>query len=361
MLDSGDLKKVISLLIRLGLVGLLILWCYEIIRPFIIPFMWGGIIAIAIYPLYQKLCHWTNQRELLSSLMVALVLLSLLIIPTALLATSSIEMARNLAEIFDRKIDSQDFQLPDLKPMVAKVPLVGEWLQTFIDKKDFEDLLRSLAPVLKPLGQQLLSFSAGLGSMILQSLVAIVVAGSFLFYAQSSHAWFRRLAARVADERGAPLLELAAETTSNVAQGILGVALFQALLAGIGMILAGVPAAGLWTLLVMILATIQLPVLLVMLPISIYLFYTSTVLIALAFLALGIFSSLVDTPVRAYLMGRGSRTPMLVIMFGAIGGMLAFGIIGLFVGAVVLAVGYELLNSWMAEQEPEAEAEKEVN
>ena len=111
--------------------------------------------------------------------------------------------------------------------------------------------------------------------------------------------------------------------------------------------LANVPAAGLWTLIVLVIATIQLPVLLVMLPIAIYLFYTSTIFIAVSFLILGIVISIVDTPIRAVLMGRGGKTPILVIMLGAIGGMLVFGILGLFVGAVILALSYKLMMAWL--------------
>ena len=309
MLDTADTKQTLNFLIRLGLIFLLVVWCYEIVRPFIIPLVWGGIIAIAIYPAYVKLCEWTHQRQILSSLLISLALLGLLVIPMTMLTTSSIDMVRYLAKY----LESGEFTLPALKPLLAKVPLIGEYLQGMIAKEDLESILKNLSPVLKTLGQKLLSFSAGLGVMIVQSLVAIVIAGLFLLQAENAKNWFKRLAEKIAEGKGLMLSQLAVQTTSNVAQGILGVAIIQAVLAGIGMLLAGVPATGLWTLMVLIIATIQLPVLIVLLPVAIYLFYVSSLFVAISFLVWGVIISVVDTPMRAVLMGRGSKTPMLVI------------------------------------------------
>ncbi len=345
MFSNTDSKQTLNFLIRLGLIFLLAIWCYEILSPFIIPLIWGGIIAIAVFPVYEKVCVWTRQRRLLSAVLISLVLLSFLIIPMTKLTISSIDMVRYLAT----QLESDQINLPALQPMLAKVPFIGEWLQGLIAKEDIESILKNISPVLKILGQKLLSFSAGLGAMIMQSVLSILIAGFFLLQAENTKKWFNRLAEKVADEKGLLLTRLSVETTSNVAQGILGVAIIQSILAGLGMWLASVPGAGLWTLLVLIVATIQLPVLLVMLPVAIYLFYASSLFIAVSFLVLGIVISIIDGPMRAFLMGRGGQTPILVIFFGAIGGMLAFGIIGLFVGAVVLAVGYELLNSWINE------------
>ena len=343
MMDVTDSKQTINLLIRLGLVFLLILWCYEIIKPFIMPLMWGGIIAIAIHPLYQKLCNWTNQKQVLSASLLAFVLLGLVILPMVMLTSSSIDMVRFIADY----LDSGKIELPSLQPMLAEVPFVGPSLQEMIVTKDVESILQKMSPMLKVVGQQLLSLSASLGSMLLQSLVAIIIAALFLHQTDTAKQWAHNLSTKIADEKGLALSRLAVSTVSNVAQGILGVAIIQAILSGIGMMLASVPGTGFWTMVVLIVATIQLPPMLILLPIAIYLFYTSALFTAMGFLVLAIVISIIDTPMRAFFMGRDSKTPILIIMMGAIGGMLAFGIIGLFVGAVVLSVGYELLKSWL--------------
>ncbi len=343
---SDNSSQTINLLIRLGLVFLLILWCYEIIKPFIIPLMWGGIIAIAVYPVYQRLCGITHQRQLLSATLVAVILLALVILPMVMLTSSSIDVVRFISDY----LESGKIELPAIQPLLADIPLAGPYLQELIVTKDIESILQKLSPVFKTVGQQLLSLSASLGAMLLQTMVAIVIAALFLFKTDIARQWSDSLSKKIADERGLALSKLAVSTVSNVAQGILGVAIIQAILSGIGMMLASVPGTGFWTMVVLIVATIQLPPMLILLPVAIYLFYSSSLFIAISFLVLAIVISIIDTPMRAFLMGRDSKTPILIIMMGAIGGMLAFGIIGLFVGAVVLSVGYELLKSWLNEE-----------
>jgi len=335
---SDKPTQTINFLIRLGLVFLLILWCYEIIKPFIIPLMF--------HPLYLKLCNATNQKQLLSATIIAIVLLGLVILPMVLLTTSSIDVVRFISDY----LDSGKIELPAIQPLLAKVPVIGSYLQELVVTKDIETILQKLSPVLQTVGKQLLLLSASFGAMLLQSMVAIVIAALFLYKADTARQWSDSLSKKIADEKGLALSNLAVSTVSNVAQGILGVAIIQAILSGTGMMLASVPGTGFWTMVVLIVATIQLPPMLVLLPVAIYLFYTSTLFVAIAFLVLAIVISIIDTPLRAILMGRDSKTPILIIMMGAIGGMLAFGIIGLFVGAVVLSVGYELLKSWLADE-----------
>jgi len=342
---STESSQTINLIIRLGLIFLLILWCYEIIKPFIIPLMWGGIIAIAVFPLYQKLCNATNQKQLLSATIIAVVLLALVILPMVLLTTSSIDVVRFISDY----LESGKIELPAIQPLVAEIPLIGSYLQELVVNKDIESMLERLSPVFKTVGQQLLSLSASLGTMLLQTMVAIAIAALFLYQADTARQWSDNLSRKIADEKGLALTNLAVSSVSNVAQGILGVAIIQAILSGTGMMLAAVPGTGFWTMVVLIVATIQLPPMLILLPVAIYLFYSSTMFTAISFLVLTIVISIIDTPMRAFLMGRDSKSPMLIITMGAIGGMLAFGIIGLFVGAVVLAVGYELLKSWLNE------------
>jgi len=344
---STDSSQTVNLFIRLGLIFLLILWCYEIIKPFIIPLMWGGIIAIAVYPLYQKLCEVTNQKSLLSATFIAVGLMGLVILPMVLLTSSSIDVVRLISDY----LDSGKVELPAIQPLLAKIPLMGTYLQELVVTKDIETIFQKLSPVFQTVGKQLLSLSASFGAMLLQTMVAIVIAALFLYQADTARQWSDNLSKKIADEKGLVLSSLAVSTVSNVAQGILGVAIIQAMLSGAGMMLAAVPGTGFWTMAVLVVATIQLPPMLILLPVAIYLFYSSTLFVAIAFLVLAIVISIIDTPLRAFLMGRDSKTPILIIMMGAIGGMLAFGIIGLFVGAVVLSVGYELLKSWLADSQ----------
>jgi predicted PurR-regulated permease PerM len=145
---------------------------------------------------------------------------------------------------------------------------------------------------------------------------------------------------------------LAEAVVRSVSRGILGVALIQALLAGLGMLVAGVPAAGLWALVVLLLATIQIGAFPVLLPVMIYLFYSADLGTAVLFAIWSLFVGSIDNVLKPILLGRGVSVPMVVIFLGAIGGFIGGGIIGLFVGPVVLVVGYELFLAWLAEVAP---------
>ncbi|MGD2116817.1 MAG: AI-2E family transporter [Chromatiales bacterium] len=356
MLDRIFMKQGMEFLVRAGLILLLVIWCYEIIKPFIIPLLWGAIIAVALFPMHRQLSGWLGQREHLSAGLMSLLLLVLLIVPMVLLTASSVDMVRFIAE----HLQSGEINITSIRESIASLPWIGDWLQQFIVPGDLQVMLKNLSPLLKTVGKQMLAFSAGVGSILLYSLIAIVVAGFLLLKADISRQWFLQLARKLADEQGEQLAQLAGATVMSVAQGVLGVALIQAFLAGIGMLLAGVPGTGLWALLVLVVATIQLPPLLVLAPVAIYLFAVGDTTAAVVFLGWSIFISLIDTLLRPLLMGRGVKTPMLVIMLGAIGGMLSFGVVGLFVGSVVLAVGYEVLHSWLQLEQLKESSENET-
>jgi len=178
-------------------------------------------------------------------------------------------------------------------------------------------------------------------------MIAIVIAGVFMAHSGGGHEAVQRVATRLIGEHGGEIADLAESTIRSVARGILGVALIQALLAGIGFFVAGVPAAGLWALLCLLLSVAQIGVLPILLPIIIYLFNTADLAVAIGFLIWSIPVALVDNILKPLLLGRGLKTPMIVIFMGAIGGFLTSGIIGLFIGAVVLALGWELLLAWL--------------
>jgi predicted PurR-regulated permease PerM len=195
----------------------------------------------------------------------------------------------------------------------------------------------------------LLSTAAGAGIGILQFVISIIIAGVILANAVGFGAFLKALARRLMGNRGEEFTMLASKTVRSVAQGVLGVALIQSLLAGVGLLAAGVPGAGLWALLVLLLAIVQLPPILILAPIILYVFSVSSTTVAVIFMIWSILVSMSDAFLKPLLLGRGVEVPMLIILVGAIGGMIHSGIIGLFVGAVVLALGYELFRAWLEE------------
>ena len=216
-----------------------------------------------------------------------------------------------------------------------------------------------MTPQLKKVGIRLLSTAANVGVGVLKFLVSIVIAGVLLANAAGGTQAARAFATRLTGERGTMAVELAEATVRSVAVGILGVALIQSILAGIGCLVVGVPGAGLWALLVLILAVVQLPTILVLGPIIVYVFSTSSTVAAVVFAIWSILVGISDAFLKPLLMGRGVDVPMLVIFIGAIGGFMSSGIIGLFVGAIVLALGYKLFLAWLNEDtQPERESSK---
>jgi predicted PurR-regulated permease PerM len=182
---------------------------------------------------------------------------------------------------------------------------------------------------------------------LVQFALSIVIAGIFMANAKGSGNIARELFVRLAGERGADFADVSQKTVHNVVKGILGVAIIQALLAGAGFLVAGVPGAGLWAFLCLFLAIIQIGIFPVVIPVIIYMFSNADTFTAGLLTGWLILVSLLDNFLKPILMGRGAPVPMIVIFLGAIGGFLSMGFMGLFVGAVILSIGFKLLLTWL--------------
>jgi predicted PurR-regulated permease PerM len=196
-----------------------------------------------------------------------------------------------------------------------------------------------------------IKFAGSIVIGVLQFVVSMLIAGVFLVSAEGGYKTARTLSSSLIGERGHSLVDLAIATTRSIAKGVLGVAIIQSLLSGVGLALMGVPAAGLWAGIVLILAIIQLPPLLVLGPIAVWAFSVAEPVPATIFAVYCFIVSISDSFLKPMFLGRGMEIPMLVILLGAIGGAMFAGIIGLFIGAIVLALGYEILVSWMETDE----------
>ena len=196
----------------------------------------------------------------------------------------------------------------------------------------------------------------GLGSGIIQFAISIIIAGVFLANSDASNSALRKLSRRLRGTRGDELVDLTVATIRSIAVGVLGIAAVQALLAGVGMVAVGVPGAGLWTLIVLVFAVAQIPALLVLIPVAFYVFSVESTTVSVIYLLWSVVVALSDTVLKPMLLGRGVEAPMLVILLGAIGGMIYLGIIGLFLGAVILALAYKLMISWLVLDDKESES-----
>jgi predicted PurR-regulated permease PerM len=339
--------------IRVGLLFLIAAWCFLIVEPFIIPILWGMIIAIACAPMYRWMQQRLGGRSKLAATIFTLLALALLITPTVMLVDTVAETTQTLSADLQRG----SLTVPPPPASVREWPVIGEQLSAFWNgaSENLGATLTSIAPHLKEAAGWLLSTAAGAGIGVLQFVVSIIIAGVLLANTEGVGGFLKALATRLMGDRGEGYAIMASQTVRSVAQGVLGVAVIQSLLAGVGLLAAGVPGAGLWALLILLLAIVQLPPLLVLAPILLYVFSPASPTVAVIFMVWSILVSMSDAFLKPLLLGRGVEVPMLIILIGAIGGMMHSGIIGLFVGAVVLALGYELFRAWLKEDKPAAQ------
>jgi predicted PurR-regulated permease PerM len=346
--EKAFLRRALEATIRIGLVVLLVLWCFEIVKPFIVPVIWGIIIAVATYPGYRRLLPPLGDRRGLAAAVVALLMLVLLIGPTIMLADTLVAGAQQLA----RELGNGTLRIPPPPESVATWPVVGTSLSKFweLASVNLASALNEIGPQLKAVGGWLLSAAGGVGFGILQFIFAIIIAGILLANAEGGDRAADSIANRLMGEQGWKYSDLARTTVRGVARGILGVALIQSILAGLGFLVIGLPAAGLLALLCLVLAVVQVGVGPIVIPAVIYVFATADTVPAVLFLVWSLFVTLLDNFLKPILLGRGAKVPMAVIFVGAIGGFLAHGIVGLFVGAVVLSLGYTLFRAWLGEE-----------
>ncbi len=345
--DKAYLHKAVEVTIHIALIGALAYWSLLIFEPFRRPLIWGIIIALATYPIYCWLRTKLGERNGLAATVFTLLALAVLITPTVMLSTSLIETTQSLSQ----GIKDGTLAVPPPPESVATWPFIGEPLDKIwsLASVNLEAALKQLEPQYKAFANWLLSVVTGAGLGVLQFVIAIIIAGVLLAKANAGQKLARAIFTRLAGERGAKLADLAGATVRSVAQGVLGVALIQALLAGIGLIAADVPAAGVWTVLVLLLAVVQLPALLILGPIIVYVFTVASTTTAVIFMIWSILVSASDTFLKPLFLGRGVDIPMLVVLIGAIGGMILSGIIGLFVGPIILSISYTLFIAWLNE------------
>ncbi len=344
--DRKAVNRAVEIAIRISLLALWVALCFAIMQPFLVPIAWGVIITVAVHPAYVALLRQVGNRRALASSLFILIALLVLILPIYLLRETLVQGAESLAHGFE----GGRWTIPPA-PDLSYIPLIGTDIQDLwhTASHNIEEALRQIEPQLRLVGQWVLGFARDAGIGILHFILAIFIAGVMLAKSEVAGNVAHGIAHRLAGPHGSRFAELAIAVVRSVSRGILGVAMIQATLAGLGMLAAGLPAAGLWALVALLLSTIQLGVFPVMLPAAIYLFYTASTTTAVLFLIWTLFVGAIDNVLKPLLLGRGISVPMLVIFVGAIGGFIGQGIIGLFLGAVVLALGYELLLAWLGE------------
>ena len=334
----------VEVTIRLVFLFILIAWCLNIILPFIAIVLWAVIIAVSIEPIYNMILSKMGQKSSWAAFIVVLLFLAIIMVPCYFAVNGLVSNVSEISESFQQ----EGVKVPPPSQQVAEWPLIGEkvYAAWSAASSNLENFLKSYQEQLANFGKWLMSTALGIGVGILQFILSIIIAG-VLLATKGTDDFTRKMFRKLVGKRGDEFAELSDKTVKNVTKGILGVAFIQSMLLGILFLLAGVPYAAVWAVLVLFLGIIQLPPTLVSIPVIIYLYSAISPTMATIWTVLILLASLSDNILKPILLGKGAPVPMLVIFLGAIGGFILSGFIGLFTGAIVLSLGYELFMAWL--------------
>jgi predicted PurR-regulated permease PerM len=356
-LRSGE--DLIQLAIRLGLLAFLIYWTFVLIRPFVPILAWSIVLAVALYPVFNLLSKLLGGRQRLAAVILTVINLGIVIGPATWLGLSAVEGVKDLAAT----LVAGNLVVPSPPKGVKDWPVIGPqffelWNQA---SNNIRAALREVAPHLKPLAGTMLSLAGDAGVGTLKFLLSVALAGFLFPYGSQLVAAGRGFLYRIVPEQSEHFLELAGTTIRAVSQGVIGVAIIQSLLAGIGFKLAGIPGAGLLAFVVMILTIVQIGAAIVLVPVIIWIWidkdFTTALLMTVFLCIVGI----LDNILKPLVMGRGLTTPTLVIFVGVIGGTLAHGIVGLFIGPIILSVAWELTVAWIRTDRADATSPNQLS
>jgi predicted PurR-regulated permease PerM len=342
---ASILATAIDLIVKIGMLVLLIFFCVNILSPFVNILLWAMIIAIIVFPLYEKLGGYFGKRKKMASPILTILALGILLVPSYWLLSSLVDGLAQLGADFG----DGTFEVPPPSEQVATWPLIGNWLYTkWLDaSENLGEAIQEYLPQIRDLGEKLLGALAGTGLGILQFALSTIIAGVLLTRSDQAARSGKKLFTRLAGERGEEFAQVSEQTIRGVATGVIGVAFIQSVLIGIALLIVNVPLAGVWIILTLILAIAQLPVFLITIPVIIWLFAFKEPLPAILWSIYLLAAGALDNVLKPILMGRGASVPMLVIFLGAIGGFIVYGFLGLFLGAILLSLGYKLYLTWL--------------
>lgn len=343
--DPPSRSKMIDTVIQIGLLGLLIYACARIILPFAGILVWSMVLAVMLHPLHVRLASRVGNRW--SAGLIGVVGIVVTLIPVALVAASLASSAHWLIS----GLESHSLVAPSPPPRLADLPVVGEKLsQTWVlIVTDVPSAVEKYGGKLSRPAAWLASFAARLAVDELSFVVSFAIAAVLLAYGKGAAAFAEHILEFMTGNggRGPRLTALTAATVRGVAIGVVGVAAIQSVLLGVGFFAIGLPGAGLLMVIVLFFGIVQAPATLITLPVIVYVFVTKETVPAVIFTIWTLIAGLSDSALKPLMLGRGLEVPMPVILVGVIGGLLADGMLGLFVGPVVLAVGYVLFMEWV--------------
>jgi len=354
--NTAATSAAVDIFIRLGVLILVIICCYLILKPFIPLVTWGIILAVALYPVYHAVNAKLGNRRKLTAAILTIAALLVIILPGIQMAGSGVDGL----QLLNDKLKQEELKIPPPPEKVKEWWVIGSTVYTVWQQAsvNLEATLQRYQPQVTATVKWLLSTAVDTVLGVVMFAVSIIIAGILMTTAHSGGQVARHLFVRLVGERGSEFVEISEQTIRGVVKGILGVAVIQALLAGGGFWIAGIPGAGVWAFLCLVLAIVQIGIGPVVVGVIIYAFSNMGTLPAVILTVYLIVVAIGDGPLKAILLGRGAAVPMAVIFLGAIGGFIWIGFLGLFIGAVILSLSYILFKTWMGD-DPDSSAIEE--
>jgi predicted PurR-regulated permease PerM len=341
--------RLVDVFIRAGLILVMVILCYEIFAPFRTLMVWALILALTLYPAHQKLAKRMGGKQGHAATVMVLAGIVLIVTPTTVLVNSIGDSVHDLIN----GVRDNTLQIPPPSQSVAEWPVVGKkvygvWSQAH---NNLPAVVQSMQPKIGDLAKKAVAMVACVGGDIAMFLASFIIAGIMMAFGESGAKSIRAIFDRiVGTARGGEFTALSTATIRAVAQGIIGVALIQAIIVGVILIIADIPFPGGLSLIVLVLGIAQVPAIIVTLPVIGYIWSSGdyTTVAAISYTVLLFIGGMADNVLKPLMLGRGVDAPMPVILLGALGGMATSGILGMFVGAVLLALGYQIFMQWVA-------------
>lgn len=323
--------------------------CVLMLWPFVSALLWAVVLAFATWPIFSRLNNMLGKRPTIAASIMSLAMIGVVVIPFLIVGITLADNVQELSAAVRSWLDSG----PPPPGWLAKIPAVGKdateyWQSMAQDSRKF---IQAAKPMIETASGFMFRASIAIGAGVVELALSILIAFFFFRHGEALAARIRNGVERVAGDRGLHLLGVAGNTVRGVVYGILGTALVQAVMAGIGFVIAGVPGAILLALLTFFLSVVPVGPPLIWLPVSLWLFQQGSTGWGIFMLIWGVGVSSVDNFVKPWIISHGSPMPFLLIFFGVVGGALVFGLIGVFVGPTLLAVGYRLVDEWVTERD----------
>ncbi len=348
-IQPQNYSSLLDVLIRAGLILGLAILCFQVFSPFLTLMMWALILAVTLYPAQQFIAAKVGGKQGRAATFLVLLGIVVIVVPTAILMSSLGDSIHDLIN----NVQNDTLEIPAPPESVAGWPVVGPKVHALWSRAhdDLPALVRSMQPKIGDIAKSALGFVASIGGGLLQFLASFIIAGILMAFGESGDRGARAIFDRlVGTEHGAEFAKLSTATIRAVAQGVIGVAFIQAIIIGVCLLVAGIPWAGVLVLIVLVLGIAQVPALIVTLPAIGYIWWSGDygTVAAVVYTVLLFAAGMTDNVLKPLMLGRGVEAPMPVILLGALGGMATAGILGMFVGATLLALGYQIFTGWVA-------------